>query len=60
MPSRTMEGDKWREEKKNESTRLTDRVNKLSANWIWRILAKSNVCAVSKETAVRLSSLSRS
>lgn len=55
-----MEGDKWREEKRNESTRLTDRVNKLSANWIWRILAKSNVCAVSKETAVRLSSLSRS
>lgn len=60
MTSLTMEKERWREEKKNESTGLSEGVNKLSANWIWRILAKSNVCGVSKETTVQLSSQSRS
>lgn len=35
-------------------------VSSLNANWIWRILAKSNVCGVSKETTVQQSSRSKS
>uniref|UniRef100_A0A8C4HEK2 Janus kinase and microtubule interacting protein 1 n=1 Tax=Dicentrarchus labrax TaxID=13489 RepID=A0A8C4HEK2_DICLA len=59
MPSRTMGKESQREEKRSESTVLSEGVNKLSANWIWRILAKSNVCGVSKETG-QLSSQNRS
>lgn len=44
---------------KTESKRLSEGANKQSANWILRILAKSSVCGVSKETTVQLSSQSR-
>ncbi|XP_070770016.1 trichohyalin-like [Enoplosus armatus] len=37
-----MEKERRREVKKSESTGLSEGVNKLSTNWIWRILAKSN------------------
>ncbi|KAG7230338.1 hypothetical protein INR49_024442 [Caranx melampygus] len=58
MARRTVETERQREEKrKTESARLTEGVNMLNANWMWRILANSNLCGVSKETTAQKQNL---